>query len=331
MYSRNDVDGVLRNVRTLRPSIAEVVVVDSSDPPQRARLAEGLRPPGERICPAPPLGNIDLLRPYGLAQMSTDRVLQLDADEVPSPALVAHLSELDAAEAYVLPRWEEGARGYTYHLRLVRRTHVRYAGPSYGFPQVDGTTTVLARPFRLVHSAAPGERYWSDGDRRRRYLPSDLLERPYDRRYLRRTVRGRAGPADPAPDPARPRSEPPLSPGATRLVLWIEAARSFLTSGSWGIARMRLEQGRQRRIFWERLTSDQQRWFTDTAPSVRTAGGLVGFLGFDDVAYVERLSRTFGPEIDGPSLLDFLLHERSRTGRPWDGASLPPKFHVTPA
>jgi hypothetical protein len=324
IFCRNDVEGVVRNVRTLRPSIDEVVVVDSSRPAQRAELVEALRLPGGRLCPAPPLGNIDLLRPFGLAQMTSDRVLQLDADEVASPALIARLPELVGSEAYVLPRWEGGARGYTYHLRLFQRGRARYDGPSYGFPIIEGRTEVLARKFHILHAAAGGGDYWTEGDRVQRYLPSDLLERPYDARYFRRTIRGESAPT--APGPAVPPSDPPLSEAAIRLALCLEAGRTLLTTGSLGLARMRLEHGRQRRIYWERLTTEERRWFTDAAGKVRYAGGLVAFLGLDDVEYVARLGRVFGSEVDGPALLRFLLHERTRIGRPWDDSNAPPEF-----
>jgi len=323
-YSRNDVDGVLRNVRLLRPLVDEVVVVDSSLPPQRTALSRELRPPEERICPVPPLGVGDLLRPFGVARMSTDRVLQLDSDEVLSPELLSSLPRLLESEAYVVPRLEVGTRGFTYHMRLFRRTCVEYLGPSCGFPRVRGRTDVLPRRLHILHHAPRGRHYWSEGDRRRRYLLSDLLERPYDRRYLRRTLGLEArGPRAESQDNTEAGGYRPLSDVAVAFSLLVEAGRALLTTASPGIARMGIEQGRERIAFWNRLTSEEKSWVADTSQGVREAGGLVQFLGLDEAAYVERLNEAFDATVDGPSLLGFLLHVRSQTGHPWDGGEIP--------
>jgi hypothetical protein len=318
-FSRNDVEGVIRNVETLRPILDEVVVIDSSFPAARASLSAALRHPRERIRVAPPLGNVDLLRPMGVAAMTSDRVLLLDSDESVSKPLLAALPDLSDADAYVLPRWESSLQGYTHHLRLFQRNAVTYSGRSYSFPHVRGVTRVLPRRFHIIHAAPGGNGYWDDGDRARRYLLSDFLERPYDWDYLRQTIGLSArldatGGTSTRPMPTRSLSEP-----LVRLTLALEAARTLLTSQSLGLARFRLEQGRRRIKAWNAVSPEEKRWITETARQVKSAGGLVQFLGLDDAKYVERLSELLDSTLDGPDLLKFLLEIRSASGRVWQG------------
>lgn len=49
----------------------------------------------------------------------------------------------------------------------------------------------------------------------------------------------------------------------------------------------------------------------------------MGFLGFDDPPYVERLTAIFPSELDGSAVLEFLVSERARSGRRWDRDALP--------
>lgn len=174
-FSRNDVEAVIRSIHSLRASVDEIVVVDSSYPAERAQLVAEVRAPRERVVLAPPLGNVDLLRPFGLSNMTTDRVLQLDSDESLSPPLFEALRGLDSDDAYVIPRWEGGVRGFTHHMRLYRRRSVRYRGRSHAFPEVRGTTRTLPRGKCIIHDLPPAQQYWDSGDRRRRYLLSDSL------------------------------------------------------------------------------------------------------------------------------------------------------------
>jgi hypothetical protein len=324
-FSRNDVDEVVRNVETLRQLVDEVVVVDSSFPAARSKLSQALRPPRERLCVAPPLGNVDLLRSFGVAQVTSDRVVLLDSDETLSPALRDALPELCHAEAYVIPRWESALRAFTHHLRVFQRRSVSYTGRSYDFPHVNGVTRVLPRRLHILHAAPGGRDYWASNDRARRYLLSEMLERPYDWNYLRQTLGLRAASPVIPEGVTGTQTRAGLSEPAVQLVLTFEAARTLLGSQSLGLAKFRLEQGRQRTAVWSALPAAEKRWIEDTGRQVQLAGGLVQFLGLDDPAYVERLNELLDPMLDGPDVLKFLLEIRAATGRVWSGdPSYPP-------
>lgn len=327
LYTRNDGDGVLRHLETLRSIADEIVVVDSSAPENRARLAAELQAPRERVIAAPPLGNVDLLRPFGVSRMTSDRVLLLDSDEEISEPLRRRVRDLDGADAYVLPRWETGLRGFTHHMRLVRRTRIRFFGPSCGFPQVLGTTQVLPRPLHLVHHVPSGREFWSSRDRERRYLLSDLLERPFDGDFLARQLHvwPRPGPIGPAS--ARAASARESSPPARWFGLVVDGARALLTTQSAGLVRLRIEEGLRRIRSWESLSDSERSWYLATSSDVRSAGGLARYLGLDDPAYVERLNSAFDGTADGPGVLRFLVESRSRDGRPWEAVAQPaPSF-----
>ncbi len=323
-FSRNDIGGVVQNLALLRPILSEAVVVDSSEPGVRDRLRAQLEGPAERICPAPPVGNVDLLRPYGLSQATQDRVLLLDADESPSPELVREIPRLESSEAYIVPRWETGARGFTFHLRLFSRKSVTYRGPSHAFPDVRGVTTVLPRRYHLVHRTPPGREYWKEGDRQRRYLLSDALERPYDTAYLQHLLGLHRRQVDRFAPGGRSQGARALNPAAVRLALALEALRTILLTGSVGLARLGLEQGKLRLASWDQSTAARRQWIWETSAQVRKTGGLVRFLGFDDEQYVAQLARILDPRLDGPLVLEFLIVVRARTGHPWDGRIPPP-------
>lgn len=309
-FSRNDVEGVLRSVGELRDRVDEVVVVDSSSAGPRERLRGALRSPSERLCPAVPLGNVDLLRPFGLAQATQPWVLVLESDEHLSSALRSALPTLTNADGYVLPRREQASGGYTHHLRLFRRARAAYSGPSHAYPVVAGRVQVLPRELHLIHDAPPGEAYWRSADRARRYLLSDLLERPYDGRYLTE-ARGGGGTA--------PSAGRPLAGAQILLAHLMEAVRELLRSGSPGLARSRWEQGRARQRYLAALTGEERAWLFRTAEEVRAAGGLTRFLGLQEIEYVLWLTDAVDPDSDAPALLEFLLRQRAGSGRTWHG------------
>lgn len=327
-YTRNDVDGVLRTVHALRPVLAQVVVVDSSLPEQRARLLAQLDAPRESIYVVPPLGYSDLFRPLGTSRMVTDRVLQLDSDETLSPALARILPGLVDADAYVVPRWETGVRGFTYHMRLFRREAVRYQGPCHGFPRVFGSTRTLPKDLHIIHES-PGPRdYWHTGDRARRYMISNFLERPYDWNYLFGLL-GLGSFQASSVDSNRGRDRPSgsLSP-VSGLLVAIEILKTLAVHRSTGLAQQVWEQARVRATAWSQLTATQRSWLKDTAVAVRHNGGLVGYLGLAEESYIDFLNREFDSASDAPRLLAFLLRVRAVCGEVWRGEPSPPDLSV---
>jgi hypothetical protein len=323
-FSRNDIEGVLRSLVELRSSFQEIIVVDSSGPAPRARLHQALRPTTERICAALPVGNVDLLRPFALAQASRDRVLLLDSDESLSSALKLALPTLTEADGYVIPRREDAIGGYSYHLRLFRRSKAQYSGRSHAFPVIDGPVRTLPRSLHIVHHAPRTAEYWQTADRAHRYLLSDFLERPYDQSYWSEVVgRGLGGETG----LLRPLSNPQIL-----LAHLAESATELLRTGSLGMARFRWEQGRLRRGYFWSLPPTRRAWLLQTAIEVRKSGGLTRYLGMDNVDYVQWLTRTIDPSNDGPSVLDFLVNQRSLASRPWDGTPqfVPARGHSIP-
>ncbi len=318
-FARNDVDAVIDLIEGLRGDVDGCVVIDSSYPEQRAKLLRALREPHERLHEAPPVGDVDLLRPYGLSKAESDWVLLLESDEAPSPGLRARLHDLGNVNGYIIPRYERSARGYTYHLRLFSRTAATYSGPSHAYPVIRGPTGRLPREEHIEHRAPSGAEFWSSADRARRYLLPDTLERPYDVSYLRNTFG--LGPGTLAtyrsgglPAPLRPLPDPMV-----RVMLAAEAVREILTTGSGGLARSRWEQGKARRQYWAALPSPERARLAAWAARVREEGGLTRFLGFDRPEYVARLSTLLPATLDGPSVLRALVEYRAGSGRPWDG------------
>jgi hypothetical protein len=311
IFSRNDLPSAWTVVRSLTEVVDEVVVVDSSDPD---RFAEGMaRPPapaGVRVLRVVPTGSADLLHPYGVAHVRSDWTLRVDTDEEVSDELRRRLGTLGDSDGYLVPRWEVGLRAYTWHVRLFRTHAYVPAVPAFANPTVRGTLRPLARRERLVHHA-DFRQYGAGGDRWTRYADVESYERPFSRSYARSTL----SPFDRGVGPWE-RTDRPLSPPAARFVLGVEAVRSWLTTGSWRFASFVWRYGLGRISYAERLGGDERSVRLAVTAEIRAAGGMVRYLGFDDAAYVDRLTADWAWSSDGPELLEELLRYRHAHGRP---------------
>jgi hypothetical protein len=330
-FSRNDGDRVIGNIERLRAAVDEVVVIDSSDPEPARRLATEVEDRGGRVVRVLPLGNVDLLRPFGVAQVRSERTIYLDADERPSQGLVEGIPTLDRADAYVLPRRERSLGATSQHLRIFRNAAIRYRGPSFLFPEVAGNVAPAPEGVYLDHDAIY-DRYFEA--RRERYgaiLTTEWVERPFDRSYVWNALRPRSM--------ARPRgSSEADSPRAGGGVLSVPAivlgseligVRETVEGRSVRWGRFLRDYERRKASEWARLPDEEKARWRVIAHEVRIAGGLREYLGLDDPAYVEQLTRGFGWDRGGPEVLRELVDHRHRRGErrpagPWEPATAAP-------
>ncbi len=330
MFNLEENDGILRNARALSSTVDEIVVIDNSSPATRERLREELAPLGGRVVPAVPLGYADLLRPFGTAQVVSEWVLQLDADEELSPTLHESLRSLRDHDAYVLPRLEVELGSLTYHMRLFRKDAVQYLARSYDFPSVRGSVGYPDREHCIVHRARYGH-YFEDKGRSERYFFIENVERPMVRGYLRDAFTMRLGdrglPLPGIEHLARP-ADTPLSPPLVRGVIEWEFLRDTLLGKGLRAARFNRLYGIEKARFLERLPAEQRAWIALIAQEVRAAGGLVGYLGLRDPALVERLTSSFGWDKRGIDVLRDLLAYRHTHGHPME--SFPPERTSAP-
>ncbi len=182
IFSLGEVEGVLRNIRSLREVVDEIVIVDSSPPVDYEALQSHTSRYSAKVYRALPLGFPEPLRPFGLSKVESDYTLILDADEEASDGLRSDLRGLHEYEAYVLPRFEEGLKSYTYHLRLLRPSAVRYHHRSFDFPDVLGQVGRLDKSHRIVHHANYSD-YLIEKARAQRYFTIENVERPFNRQY----------------------------------------------------------------------------------------------------------------------------------------------------
>lgn len=318
MFNLEDHEGILRNLRSLRSAVDEIVIVDSSSPESSERLRGPVEDLDGRIVRALPMGFVDPLRPFGVEQVKSRYVFLLDADEEASAPLKSRLRSLDDREAYVVPRFEAELSSYTYHLRLFRPDAVHYAGRSFDFPEVAGTTGWLDKSHGIIHRARY-RTFFHDKSRVERYLTVENVERPFTRNYLQEamTVRLRDRSFSLArPGGHRPGSTSPVSPVLTRLAIGIEFLRDLAVGRGIRAASFGRRYARAKWKFLCELPESAREELLAIAREIDREGGLFPYLGLSEPAYVERLTAGFRWDMRGIDVYRRLLRHRHRTGRP---------------
>ena len=320
MFNLEENEGILRNARALSKAVEEIVVVDSSSPQTRKELVRGLEPLRGRVVPVVPVGFVYPLRSFGVAQMTSDRVLLLDADEEVSSPLRDALPVLRDADAYVLPRLEVELGSYTYHLRLFRREAVRFRGRSYDFPAVRGSVAHLDRPRCIVHRA-DYRSYFQDKGRAERYFSVENVERPFLRAYLHDalTVRlGGRGVSWPGTGWVATPPDAAMSPPLVHLAIEYEFLRDILLGKGLRAARFNRRYSVQKWRFFDTLPREDQERMRRVAAAVQHAGGLLEYLQLYDPAYLAGLTASYGWDRRGIDVLRELLAYRYQNGRPME-------------
>ncbi len=315
MFNLGENEGIRRNIERLRSLVDEIVIIDSSPVDGYRELLALVESYGARVYRALPLGHPEPLRPFGVSKVTADYVFLLDADEEPSPGLLARMRQLNDHEAYVIPRREVELQSFTYHLRLFRRDAVRFAGRSFDFPVVQGSIGYLDRTCAILHHARV-DTYLSDKGRARRYFTVENYERPFTRRYFADALSFRFGDRTRRWPVPRQDAERPLSPPAIRCVIEVEFLRDLLLGrGSRAAAFNRRYSLGKARFLWSLPPSERAR-FAAISKEIQEAGGLFSYLNFADAGYVERLTSGFSWDRPGIEVYEELLADRHARGKP---------------
>ncbi len=315
IFNLDETAGTVRNVARLRPVVDEVVILDNSSDASHRELVAAVAPYEARVHRALPLGYADALRPYGVSKVSSDYVFQLDADEEPSPALLADLRRLTERDAYVVPRREIGLRTYTYHMRLFRKEAVRFGGRSFDFPEVHGSLGYLDPDHAILHHAR-FDTYFADKARAQRYFTVESYERPFTVRSLAEALTVRAGARTlHLPFPARDLGRP-LSPVAVRALIEAEFLRDLLLGHGLRAARFNRHYSLGKAAFFQRLPDAERARVSAIARELQESGGLYPYLNLADPAYMDRLTASFGWDRPGLEVYEELLRHRHEHGRP---------------
>ena len=154
IFNRNDVNGVLRLTKLLNDAVDEIVIIDSSDPPEYKRLMDKLTKRNLKravIFRAIPLGYAEPLRMYGLSKVNTDYILLLDTDEIPNTKLIEKLRYHDEYDGYVINRYEVALKIVTKQLRLFKRKKILFRGIIHENPEVLGQRSKLPDDEYILH------------------------------------------------------------------------------------------------------------------------------------------------------------------------------------
>ena len=323
VFHRNDVEGAVRVLDAVGDRVDETTVVDSSSPPQFAHLQDRLAGRSVDLHRVLPLGCTEPLRPFAHAQVRSEVILSVDTDEVPSEPLLRRLRSLPPAAAWRLLRHERGIGARTRLVRVYRRDRVRYQGWNHESPQVDGPVVDLPADEGLEHFA-DYRSYLTGPIGRREYAAIEARERPPTGRQLRSEFGGRAARLFLPPD------DRPVSAGRIRIYATLSLMFPYDgESGIGGQIRNRRWFGRylvERAKAWARMPPEERGECLAIFDELRRGGGPVPYLGFEEPAYVERLTQTFAWDRSGSEVLGDLLRFRHRAGRPRRdfGEPLPP-------
>jgi hypothetical protein len=311
-YTLNDLPAALPNLERLRPYVDESVVIDSSTPDHVERFRPDVERLGGRIVRVVPLCSSDLLRPFAITEVRSDRVVEIDTDEEPTPALLDRLGRLGDADAYVVPRYEAQLDMYTSQLRVYRPSALRFEGPSYGFPHVAGAVGSFARREHLVHRA-DYTRYLHERGRWERNFLQDSLQRPYTRTFFEDAMSLRLGGSVLRPPGVRWIAEPadaPLGPAALEAALLVRYLFDATIRGGRSWARFQYRYDRAKQVYLRSLTDDERALRRGAAEEIRRAGGLIRYLELDDASRLRQLTAGFNWNRTGPELLRRLVIDR---------------------
>lgn len=315
-FTLNDLPSVLPNLERLAAVVDESVVVDSSHPDHVRRWEGEVTRRGGRIVRVLPLCASDLLRPFAIAHVRSERVIELDSDEEPSPGLVDRLRHPGERDAYVVPRYEIQLRAFTAHLRLYRPATLRFVGPSCAFPQVEGSLGALHRNEHILHHANY-QGYFAERGRPERYLFLEAIQRPYTREYLQEAATVRLEKRRIVPfwlERLLGDLDVPLGDAGIELGLLLRFVQDALLRGGWQWARFQRRYELAKRAYIGALDPADRAAQYRLATEIRRAGGLIQYLRLTDVDRLARLTSEFDWTHSGPEVLQRLLAERQKVG-----------------
>ncbi len=318
IFTRNDLDAAVSKIHDYASCFDSVVVVDSSDPEHASSHSCAIAGSGASLHRAIPLGGPDLLRPFAASVIRTERVLELDTDESISDYLLEHMHDLDIYAACSIARLERELNTYKRLLRLYDPGRIKFTGPSFSFPSVEGQVGFPDKRFCIIHNTSFVD-YLESRSRRERHFMVESLERPFTRQYLVDSLALRLG---------RIRIRPPLaskligggdkqlSDPAILLSLFVESLSELMMGGSPSWAIFRLKYGVEKLRYMADLPPEEATLRNSIAAQVRESGGLVRYLGLDSPATVRGLTESYDWKSDPQSVIAFLSLFRFRNGHP---------------
>lgn len=298
--------------------VREVFILDSSEP-QKFEEMKGSLDPKWCVKRVLPLGNSEFARPYAASLVSSGMILEVDADEIVTPQLMKKLTSLSNHDAFILPRFEKQLNAYTHHLRLYDPRKIRFGGPSYGFPRVDGTVGILERKFCLIHKADFSN--YLSGRKRDSYLLWESYERPFTRQYLVAALSLSFGSftlsfpclhtmmGEKSGDVA-------LSNAGIHAAIYLEFLKNMIQCRSLLWSKFQFRYTQEKLKYLLQLPAEVYQKRMEISSEIRKSGGLIRYLGLDEPSRISCLSADFDWKTSAAEVLELMISYRHRNGIP---------------
>lgn len=313
IFSFNSNDDVLRLFRSLKGSVDEIIIIDSSDNEQYHSLCSSI---GEaaKVYRVIPLGITDLYRSYATSKIRSEYVLNLDCDEAATPEFIRDFRSLNSASAYLVGWHHVKIEETAKKLILYRNGSVTYMGHVFESPKVKGPTVDISSSYQILHYADFEGGYGAEHSRYERYFFYEAIGRPFTWKTLLREINlnflaGRLG-----KDLTDELMQPSYVSKAIILGAYIE--RIIRRPEQKNVARFLLQYGFDRVTYFSRLNKNQKKLFVSISNRVYEHDGLAHYLGLDDPNYLDDLTKTFDWKTKGIDVARKLIMFRFLEGKP---------------
>jgi hypothetical protein len=298
MFSRNENEGIIRNVKLLKDVVDEIVVIDSSDPEKYKQLKNSLKSVNIKLFRTLPLGHLEPLFYYGINKTSSQYILKIDADEEPSRELIEKMNERNFLyNVYdVLWKDENGKLlGYKEALLFAKDSIKKITGTIHALPEFNEKSKKFSQEVFIVHHEKP-----TRSSVNKNYMEIESYERPM-KVYLN-YLKKRRGWFIGCPLSFTYSLSRPLNIYLTGFGLGcVRSMFDIILHGRYSYNRISftIKYSINAIKFFDSLPKKEQKLRTEIAKEIEECGGIIKYLGLDKDCIVENLTKTFKWDIPG--------------------------------
>ena len=304
IFTKNDINGAINNVRRFFGKVDEIVILDSSLTSVHNRLLKEINGFGAKIYHVIPTGYFQPLMTYALSKIDSDFVLQLDAEDEVSAELLIGLKDVNKHDAYALKRIAKPYNGYGWQVRIFRKVTAINNGWHHEMVKTNSKVIKLRKSGLFINHRAD----YGNMAKIRNYLILDILERPLTYSFLMSRVRLLSNLGKYFPD--RPVSKYLLYSYSSLYCYYTVRYGSVVDELKHQIKYLHTLYN-----VYKFLDPSLLKMVSLIRTDIEAAGGPIRYLCFDNPNYIESLLSEDLFQCDGISVFIYLLHFRFQNGK----------------